>query len=89
MNDEAPSSSAAPPLALPRDTDSAPPSANPNDEQASGDLGAEEDRGKVVAKKAANVKSIIKSLDMLVYAQLAAVYYMECALSRACLRFFI
>ena len=78
MNDEDSSSSAALPPAPSRDSDStAAPPANANDDGAHGDKNAEEERSKVAAKKAANIKEVIKTLDMLVYAQLASVYYME------------
>lgn len=73
MNDEAAATAAEPhPGAEPSTTSVAEAS---NVESAEHD--AEDQRRKITEKKAANLKDTIREFDVLIYAQLAAVYYME------------
>ncbi|KAF2103018.1 DUF1746-domain-containing protein [Rhizodiscina lignyota] len=88
MNDEASSSSAPPPIASPDHDATVPAATAASDEVVHADKDAEEERSKIAAKKAANLKDVIRTFDMLVYAQLAAVYYMDTSLLRFLLRSF-
>jgi hypothetical protein len=78
MNDEVASSSAALTPASPRENDSA---TQRDDEVVGGEMDAEEERSKIASKKAANLKDLIRTLDILIYTQLATLYYLEYVLA--------
>lgn len=75
MNDEGPSSSAVPNASsAERVDDTAAASSN---DLGPGESDVDHQRKKVAEKRATNLEDIIRELDVLVYAQLAAVYYLE------------
>lgn len=78
MNDEATPSSTAPHLPTPeRSTSPLVACDGAHDDAYSVYDAAEEQQKRIAEKKAANLKDIVREFDILVYAQLAAVYYME------------